>query len=164
MLNDTSVSLREAGPQDAEVVHRMIVALARDTNAESRAVSRPSDFLRFGFGDNALFEALIAEKDDRAVGLCLYFFTFSTWLGEPGIYVQDLYVSEELRGTGLGRQLLQATARRGRKRHASHLRLSVDHDNTAASEFYQHIGMHHRVEEDTFHIGGREFLKWIGSG
>ncbi len=158
MAERTKISLRMAGPQDVNVIHQMIVALARATNAEMRAVSNPSDFLKFGFGERNFFEALIAEKSDQAVGLCLYFFTFSTWLGEPGIYVQDLYVSEELRGTGLGRRLLQATAKRGQKRHASHLRLAVDHDNTAASRFYEHIGMHHRDEEDTFHIGGKEFL------
>ncbi len=162
MSDKSDTSIRIAGPQDVEVIHRMIVALARDTGAEDKANSTPADFLQFGFGDEALFEALIAEKDGQPVGLCLYFYSFSTWLGEPGIYVQDLYVSENERGSGLGRRLLRETARRGQQRHASHLRLSVEHQNVAASQFYESVGMHHRDEEDTFHIGGREFLDLVG--
>jgi GNAT superfamily N-acetyltransferase len=160
-MNGTpDISLRLAGPPDAETIHEMIVALAQATNSASKVSSTASDFSRFGFGDKAFFEALIAEADGRPIGLCVYFYTFSTWLGEPGIYVQDLYVNEDLRGAGVGRRLLQETARRGRKRHASHLRLTVDHDNTSASHFYAHIGMHHRTEEDTYHIGGQAFLEW----
>jgi len=158
-MNDPSdIAIRIAGPQDVDAVHRMIVALARDTGVESKVSSTPADFLRFGFGDEALFAILIAEKGGQPVGVCVYFLSFSTWLGEPGIYVQDLYVIPGERAAGLGRRLLQETARRGRRRHASHLRLTVDRQNITASQFYERIGMHHRDEEDTFHIGGRDFL------
>ena len=158
MSDKPDISIRIAGPQDVDIIHQMIVALARATNGEDKASSTPSDFLRFGFGDEALFEALIAEKNGQPVGLCLYFYSFSTWLGEPGIYVQDLYVREDERGSGLGRRLLRETAGRGRQRHASHLRLCVDHQNVSARQFYERIGMHHRDEENTFHIGGWEFF------
>ncbi len=158
MSDSSEVSIRIAGPQDAEAIHQMVVALARDTGAESKVDSTPANILRFGFGRDALFEVLIAEKERRPVGLCLYFFSFSSWLGEPGIYVQDLYVSPNERRSGLGWRLLRETARHGRRRDASHLRLSVDHQNIEASRFYERIGMHHRSEEDTFHIGGTEFL------
>ena len=75
--------------------------------------------------------------------------------------MQDLYVSQGERGSGLGRRLLRETARRGKQRHASHLRLSVDHQNISASQFYERVGMHHRDEENTFHIGGSEFLDLV---
>ena len=152
------ISVRRAGPEDAETVHQMIMALARDTDAETKASSTPADFLKFGFGDEALFEALIAERNGEPVGLCLYFYSFSTWLGEPGIYVQDLYVADAERGSGLGRRLLHETAKRGRQRQASHLRLTVDRPNNSARQFYEHIGMHNRDDELTYHIGGREFV------
>lgn len=155
---NTQATIRIAGPQDADAIHEMIIALARDTDAVSKATSTPSDFLKFGFGDDTFFEALLAEKDGDPVGLCLYFYSFSTWLGEPGVYVQDLYVAEAERGTGLGRRLLHETAKRGRQRQASHLRLTVVRPNTAASDFYEHIGMHHRDDELTYHIGGSKFV------
>ena len=162
MTEEHSISIRLAEAQDVDVIHEMIVALARVTNDESRAVSAPHDFLKFGFGTEPLFDALIAEKDGSPVGLCLYFLSFSTWLGEPGVYVQDLYVADAQRGSGLGLRLLQETANRAHKRSATHLRLTVDHENTAARQFYDHVGMRHREGELTFHIGKQEFLAMAG--
>jgi ribosomal protein S18 acetylase RimI-like enzyme len=158
MEDAQGISVREAGPQDADAIYELILALAKVTGDEGRVMSSPGDFLKFGFGENSLFDILIAEKGHKAVGLCLYFFSFSTWLGEPGVYVQDLYVAEEERGTGLGRRLLCETVKRGHDRQATHLRLTVDQDNNVARHFYAHVGMHHRDDEKTYHVGGEEFL------
>ena len=162
MKDDSSTSIRLAEPQDADVIHAMIMALARATDDQDMVVSTSNEFLNCGFGTRPLFDALIAEKDGDPVGLCVYFFSFSTWLGEPGVYVQDLYVKELERGTGLGLRLLQETARRARKRDATHLRLTVDRDNIAARKFYECVGMHHREDEFTFHIGKNGFLAMAG--
>ena len=158
MENTPDILIRETGPQDADAIYELILALAKVTGDEGRVMSSPGDFLKFGFGENSLFDTLIAERGHKAVGLCLYFFSFSTWLGEPGIYVQDLYVAEEERGTGLGRRLLCETVKRGHDRQATHLRLTVDQDNRVARHFYAHVGMHHRDDEKTYHVGGEEFL------
>ena len=158
MENTPDILIREAGPQDADAIYELILALAKVTGDEGRVRSSPGDFLKFGFGENSLFNTLIAQKGHKPVGLCLYFFSFSTWLGEPGIYVQDLYVAEEERGTGLGRRLLCETVKRGHQRRATHLRLTVDQDNSVARHFYAHVGMHHRDDELTYHVGGEEFL------
>ena len=158
-MNDSlHISIRMAGPKDAKAIHQMIMALARDTDSVSKVTSSPSDFLQFGFGAESIFEALIAEKGGNPVGLCLYFYSFSTWLGEPGVYVQDLYVADVERGSGLGRRLLSETAKRGRQRNATHLRLLVDRQNNSARLFYEHMGMRLREYELTFHLGGREFI------
>jgi GNAT superfamily N-acetyltransferase len=162
MTQEPTIPIRLAEPQDIDAIHEMIVALAGVTNDESKAVCTPDDFLKFGFGAEPFFEALIAERDGCPVGLCLYFFSFSTWLGEPGVYVQDLYVADATRGSGLGLRLLQETAKRAHKRSATHLRLTVDHENIAARKFYDHIGMRHREDELTFHIGKEEFLAMAG--
>ena len=135
----------------------MIVGLARSTREEHRVTSTPADFLRHGFGPAPLFETIIAERDDAPVGLCLYFFTFSTWLGEPGVYVQDIYIDAAERGRGLGRRLVAAAAARGVHRKATHLRLTVASSNLDAKQFYARIGMQHRDAEDTYHLGGEAF-------
>ena len=140
----------------------MIVALGRATGEEHKIDSDPLDFLRHGFGADPLFEAMIAERDSETVGLCLFFYTFSTWLGEPGIYVQDIIVSESERGTGLGKKLLAETARYGRDRDATHLRLTVDVENDNARCFYERIGMEHHHRENTYHIGREAFRKLAG--
>jgi ribosomal protein S18 acetylase RimI-like enzyme len=137
----------------------MILGLARTTGEEHRVTSVPLDFLRDGFGPQPLFEAIIAERGETPVGLCLYFFTFSTWLGEPGVYVQDIYVSQSVRGQGLGRRLIAAAAAKGMHRRATHLRLTVASTNLDAKHFYARIGMEHREQEDTYHLGGAAFTR-----
>ena len=159
MSNRTDISIRLAGPDDVDTICNMIHGLAAVTNDRDRVSSTPQDFQKYGFEGNRLFETLIAEKNGKPIGLSLYFYSFSTWLGEPGIYVQDLYVVEEERGTGLGQRLLEETARQGRARNATHLRLSVEQENTRAQQFYEHLAMHHRKDELTYHIGGTEFLE-----
>lgn len=140
----------------------MIVALGQSMDEAHKIRSDIADFERYGFGDNPLFEAFIAERDGSAVGLCIFFYTFSTWLGEPGVYVQDLYVADSERGTGLGRRLLAATAGFGRERNATHLRLTVDSQNTSAKRFYEYVGMEFRDTEQSYHIGGNAFLTLAG--
>ena len=151
-------SIRFAERGDAKTIHAMITALAVATDDKHRVKSTPRDFAAHGFGADALFEALIAERGGGPVGLCVFFFSFSTWLGEPGIYIQDLYVRDEERGRGLGLRLLSAAAAHGLGRRASHLRLSVHSQNSAARSFYDRIGMDHRDEEETYHLGGDAFL------
>lgn len=158
MADRTDISIRLAGPDDVDVICNMIHGLAAVTDDQDRVQSTPDDFRKYGFEGDRLFETLIAEKIGQPIGLSLYFYSFSTWLGEPGIYVQDLYVVDEERGTGLGQRLLEETARRGHARNATHLRLSVERDNTGAQQFYKHLAMHHRDDELTYHIGGTKFL------
>ena len=159
-MGETSETvLRKAHRGDVDAIHSMILGIGAATNQTDRISSDPIDFLRHGFGPTPLFEAVIAERDDRPVGLCLYFFTFSTWLGEPGIYVQDLFVDSAERGSGLGRRLLVDVARRGAERKATHLRLSVDTDNVAARAFYERLGMEHRDTEETMHLGGAAYTQ-----
>lgn len=157
MTDTETLTLRPAAADDVATIHRMLTALARATAASDRFVSRPEDIARYGFGDEALFHSLLAERGGEAVGLCLYFYTFSTWLGEPGIYVQDLYVADSARGGGVGRALLGAAARQGRRRQATHLRLSVDRQNAGARRFYERIGMDYRDQECTYHVGGAAY-------
>lgn len=157
-----NVAIQRAGRDDADAMHRMITALADATGHGHRIRSSADDLREHGFGSAPLFDSLIAKQGSSAVGLSLYFFTFSTWLGEPGVFVQDLYVKPALRGRGLGKRLLAATAAEGRTRGAAHLRLSVDASNTAARRFYERIGMQHRAQEDTLHIGGDAFAALAG--
>ena len=140
----------------------MILALAETTGEAHKIASRPGDFSLHGFDEGALFDALIAERNGEAVGLCLFFLTFSSWLGEPGLFVQDLYVGRSERGKGLGHRLLREAARWGRQRDATHLRLNVDRANATAKRFYENLDMEFRDTEDTYHIGGPAFADLAG--
>lgn len=139
------IRIRPATSKDAEVLHRLLTELEQSLGVKGEVKRKPGDLLRFGFSDKPLFEALIAWRGDQPVGMVLYFSEFSTWRGAPGVYVQDLYVSAGVRGTGLGRRLLEALFERSKNWGATYCKLAVYHDNEPALSFYRHFGF--RVSE-----------------
>lgn len=149
--------IRAATADDAENLHAMLLDLARVTGLREKIRSKPEDFRRLGFREKPAFQALIAEQEGRPVGLSLFFYNFSSWRGELGVYVQDLYVSAEARGAGLGRRLLVETARRGRTQGATHVRLSVERDNERAHRFYRKLGLRLSGSELIFQATGAAF-------
>jgi ribosomal protein S18 acetylase RimI-like enzyme len=157
------LTIRLAGLADADIIHAGLLAMARAMGEESRITSTASDIRTHGFGDNPAFEVLIAEIDDAFVGLCLTFPSFSTWRGERGVYVQDLYVDETFRGRRIGEALLKAAARRARERGAGYLRLSVDAQNTKAQAFYTRVGLTHSTDELIHMIKGEAFHAFAAS-
>lgn len=159
-----TVIIRAAQAEDATVIHAMILALAEDVGSEMRVESTADDFLRLGFSSPELFKALIAERGGEAVGLCLYFYSFSSWMGRRGVYVQDLYVAPGQRGTGLGRKLVAETARIAAEQGATYLRLSVDRSNVSAQSFYSGIGMQPAQNEMIFKVSGKDFQALINKG
>jgi ribosomal protein S18 acetylase RimI-like enzyme len=156
---DGDIRIRLATADDASGIHGMIVELARATGLRQEVTSKPEHFLRHGAGERPAFEAYVAERDGKALGLCLFFYSFSSWRGELGVYVQDLYVSDEARGTGLGRRLIAETVRHATERGATYLRLSVARENAAAQQFYSRIGMSESGEECIYQATGPDFRR-----
>jgi ribosomal protein S18 acetylase RimI-like enzyme len=141
------ITVRRAERKDAAAIHALLRALARARDVVDKVRSSVADSERDGFGEQPAFEALIAEVSGAAVGHCLYFGSYSTWRGTPGIYVQDLVVAETARGLGVGRRLLAEIAAVARARGGSYLRLSVDDDNPRAQAFYRRSGFRHSQAE-----------------
>lgn len=141
-----TTSVRFAGPDDAAAIIEFVRGLAVFEREEpGRVRMTEADVLRDGFGDRPVFEALIAEQDGRAVGFALFFPNYSTWEGRPGLYVEDLYVVEEARGTGAGRALLVALARIALDRDWRRIDLAVLDWNPARG-FYESLEMAHQSE------------------
>jgi len=126
--------------EDVPVIHRLLCELEKTLGATSRIRRKPADLDRFGFSGDPLFETLIAWQGTEAVGLALYFREFSTWLGKPGVYVQDLYVAPSQRGTGLGSELMRAVYERARGWSAAYCKLMVHAGNDGALAFYKRLG------------------------
>ncbi|MGV3551803.1 N-acetyltransferase family protein [Rhizobium sp.] len=154
---DKAATIRPATIHDAEAINAALRALARLMGEEAKMRSTPDDIRRHGFGENPAFEVLIADVDGAFAGLCLTFPSYSTWRGEPGIYVQDLYLDPAHRGHGIGEALLRAAARRGAAKGAAYLRLSVNAQNTRAQAFYERIGITHCRDEQIHMIKGEAF-------
>jgi len=134
-------AIRPATAADADAIHALVRHLAQSTGQQHRFLSRPEDFLKFGFSGDPQFEALLAEIDGNVIGLCLFFYEFSSWRGELGVYIQDLVVDETARTHGIGRALLRASARHAQEHGATHMRLSVEQDNETAIRFYAALGL-----------------------
>jgi len=134
--------IRAAEPHDVGLIDAFLCHLA-DALGEQHAYRADREALAaHGFGDDRLFHTLLAEHDQHPVGMCISFPEFSTWRGEPGVFIQDLVVSENLRGAGIGRRLLSTALRNGRDDWgARYLRLSVGVSNHAGIDFYDRLGM-----------------------
>lgn len=153
----SDIEIRLANAEDAVRIHALILALARATGRRQKVTSKPENFQRHASGERPAFQAYIAERGDTPLGLCLFFYSFSSWRGDLGVYVQDLYVADEARGCGLGRRLIAETSKLAKARGATHLRLAVARENTAAQKFYRAIGMTEVEDECTYQAAGSAF-------
>ncbi len=104
------IVIARATREDAPAIHLLLRALSRALDRPHDVRSTPDDIARYGFGPSPVFETVMARRAGTPVGLALFFYEFSTWRGCPGVYIQDLYVDDTLRGSGLGRKLLAAVA------------------------------------------------------
>jgi GNAT superfamily N-acetyltransferase len=142
----TRARVRPATPEDAPHIVRLVRALAEFEGEPAESVRlTEAEVLRDGFGPQPRFEALIAELDGEAVGLALFFPNYSTWEGRAGIYVEDVFVEERARATGVGRLLMAEIARIARERAAPRIDLAVLEWNPAR-QFYERLGMYHMRE------------------
>ena len=146
-------TIRPATPADVETILGFIKGLAAFEREPDAVQATLDDLLRDGFGKQPKFEVLIAELDGEPVGFALFFPTYSTWEGRPGIYLEDLFVTEHARGQGLGRKLMAALAAIAVARGCRRLELSVLHWNPTR-EFYHHLGMVHMQEWLPYRLAG----------
>ncbi len=138
--------IRPAVPADAGTIVRLVRQLALFEKEPVETVRlTESDIVRDGFGDHPRFEALIAELDGEPAGFAVFFHNYSTWEGQAGLWVEDIFVEERARDRGLGRQLMVEIARVARARGCPRVELSVLAWNPAR-EFYARIGFDHMEE------------------
>ena len=159
--NQTATSdtvIRPGTIEDADTIHAALLKLGTHIGAHQEITSTSDDLRRYGFGEKPAFFTLIAEVSGEFAGLCLYFPIFSTWMGRPGVYVQDLYVEDRFRGRKIGERLLRCVAAECRKDGGVYLRLSVDTDNEGAKAFYERLGIAWSSYEQTQKIIGEAFF------
>ena len=156
------LEVRPAVPADADEIVAMVRELALfEREPLSTVEARPSDILRDCFGDNPRAEVLIGEIDGRVAGFVLFFRNYSTWLARTGLYVEDLYVREAARGTGLGKSLLAAVARLAIARGCRRLDLSVL-DWNPARRFYERLGFQEKADWRPYRLEGDALAQLAG--
>lgn len=149
-------SIRNATGEDVPLILSFIYELA-EYEKLSHEVSATEEILRNSlFGERPVAEVLIGESDGRPAAFALFFHNFSTFLGRPGIYLEDLYVRPEFRGQGIGKAMFSRLARRAKERGCGRLEWSVLDWNEDAIRFYKKLGAVPMDEWTTLQVTGAE--------
>jgi len=134
------LTLRDATPKDLSLVLHLVRALAEYERLSHEAVATEEDFRRFLFGEPRRAEALIAEWDGAPAGFAVWFYSFSTFLGRPSLYVEDVFVEAAHRGKGIGRAIFRHLARHALARGCGRMEWSVLAWNAPSIAFYRSLG------------------------
>ena len=134
------LALRDAGEGDLPLILRFVRALAEYEELAREAVATEAEFRRFLFGEPRRAEALIAEADGAPVGFAVWFYSFSTFLGRPSLYVEDVFVEPAARGRGVGRAIFRDLARRALAAGCGRMEWSVLDWNAPSIAFYRSLG------------------------
>jgi len=156
------ISIRPATRSDVDLILEFIRGLAEYERAPESAVATAEDILRDGFSENPKFRAVIAEWEGRPAGFAFFFYCYSTWLGRPGIYLEDLFVHPEYRGKGIGKALLVHLAQIAVRENCYGMRWQVLDWNTPSIEFYESLGAQQQKEWVPMRIMGDD-LKRLAS-
>ena len=156
------LKIRPATRKDASVIVEFIRALAEYERAPKSAVVTKRDILRDGFGRNPRFHVVIAEWERKPVGFALWFYNYSTWLGRPGLYLEDLFVYPEFRGKGIGKALLVRLAKIAVKQKCGRYQWQVLDWNTPSIKFYESLGAEVMKEWLGMRVQGETLKKLAG--
>ena len=134
-----SVIIRKGIREDVPVMFELIKELALYEKAPEQVTNTVEQMYLDGFGENPIFGSIVAEVEGEVVGLALYYYRYSTWKGKR-LYLEDLIVSEKMRGKGLGEKLLEATIQQGKDDACTGVMWQVLDWNEPAINFYKKFG------------------------
>lgn len=155
-MTNGRISLDFAGPEDIAEIIAFIRELAQYEKLSHEVVATEESIRQWLFSDRRAAEVLIARVDDQAAAFALFFTSFSTFLGRPGIYLEDLFVRPAHRGYGIGKALLRHLAGIACQRGYGRLEWSVLDWNEPAIGFYKRLGAVAMDEWTTFRVSGEK--------
>ena len=151
-------TIRPAVKADTATILHFIRELAIYEKAEHEAKATEEHIHRTLFNEQPKAHAIICELDGEAIGFAVYFFSYSTWQGQYGIYLEDLYVSSAHRGVGAGKQLLTALAKVAVDNDCGRFEWSVLDWNQPAIDFYESLGAKPQSEWIKYRLDGQALL------
>jgi GNAT superfamily N-acetyltransferase len=154
LTSATAFAIRAACREDVELLVNLVHELAVYEKLERLAQASPDDFRRHLFGPAPAAEAAVAEVGSDPAGFALWFGTFSTFRGQPGLHLEDIFVKPEYRGRGIGKALLAAVARRAIERGCGFLGWTVLDWNAPAIGFYRSLGARPLDDWTSFRLDG----------
>jgi GNAT superfamily N-acetyltransferase len=151
--------IREAVVIDVPVILKLIRDLASYERAPDDVVATEEGLREVLFGSEPSAKVVLAFCNDEPVGFAVYFFNFSTWLGRPGLYLEDLFVKPEARGHGYGRALLVHLAQIAQSRDCGRMEWAVLDWNEPAIGFYKTLGAKPQHDWTVFRLTRDEIAK-----
>jgi GNAT superfamily N-acetyltransferase len=159
-----ATTIRAATPSDIPQILAFVRALAAYEREPDAVTATEADLMRDGFGHNPFYFCLIAEFDDQAAGFALYFFNYSTWMGRPGLYLEDIFVQPDFRGQGIGKALLQRVAAIAIEKNCPRLQWEVLDWNAPAIDFYRAMGAEFLDEWRNVRVSGEALARLAACG
>ncbi|GEK11642.1 GNAT family N-acetyltransferase [Pseudoalteromonas peptidolytica] len=153
-----NISIRPAIITDAETILHFINELAvyeKEPDAVLNTVAEIEDKL---FGADARAHSVICESEGVAIGFAVYFFNYSTWLGKHGLYLEDLYVSQDKRGSGAGKGIMKYLAQLALEKGCGRFEWVVLDWNKPSIDFYESIGAKAQSEWIIYRLSGQALL------
>src|SRR5438876_2950679 len=157
-----TLHIRAGEPADVAVIAQLIRDLAHYEKLEHEVTMTEEKLTDSLFGERRYAETLIAQDDGGAVGFALFFHNFSTFLAQPGIYLEDLFVVPEQRGRGVGRALLERLAQVAVDRGCGRLEWAVLDWNVDAIKFYERLGAKPNSEWTVYRLTGQPLHSLAG--
>lgn len=150
-LNQMDFLIREANESDVSAILGLINELAVFEKEPDAVVITEKTLLKYGFGKEAFFHCYVAEFRNEIAGMALFYPRFSTWKGKS-IHLEDLIVTQQMRGKGIGKALLDKVVAFARDQKLLRVEWVVLDWNTPAVEFYKNYGAKVMPEWDTVHL------------
>ena len=134
-----NINIRKGTPEDVPSVFELVKELALYEKAPEQVTNTAEMMLKDGFGPEPIFGLFVAEVDTKVVGISLYYFRYSTWKGKR-LYLEDIVVTEAMRGYGLGKKLFDATVEEAKATNCTGMMWQVLDWNKPAIDFYEKYG------------------------
>ena len=158
------MQIRLAIPGDIGDIHRLIYELAVYEKAPDEMVATVAQIKESLFNESPVAFCHVAEVDGQIVGIALWFLNYSTWLGKPGIYLEDLFVQPEYRGHGIGKGFMKTLAQLCIERGYERFQWWVLDWNESSIEFYKSLGAVAMDEWTVFRLSGGALKKFANEG
>ena len=154
MIRRPALVIRRGTERDVPTILKLIRGLAEYERLAHEVEATTARVRAHGFGRRRYFETIICRRGGTPVGFALYFFTYSTFLARPTLYLEDLFVLPEERGTGAGKGLLRALARIAVRRGCGRLEWAVLDWNQDAIRFYERLGARPNSDWTVYRLTG----------
>jgi len=155
----TTISIRPATAKDTALIFRFINELADYEDAGHEVITTAAEIEATLFASESTTKAVICNINDEPAGFAVYFFNYSTWLGKHGLYLEDLYVSPENRGSGAGKALLKYLAQVAVSMGCGRFEWNVLDWNEPAIQFYKSMGAKPQNEWVGYRLSGKALEK-----